>query len=70
MMVDAGHLFINSILVDRKFRNEIMSKHGSTLSVREFETLKSFMYDRFACRLTSVQVGSPPLFFSFFICLN
>ncbi|TPX30777.1 hypothetical protein SmJEL517_g05746 [Synchytrium microbalum] len=53
MLVDAGHLLIESKLVDKKTMTDLESK--PTLSETELSTLKSMMYDKFTCNLSSVQ---------------
>jgi vacuolar protein sorting-associated protein 13A/C len=54
MLIDAGHLHIESKLVDKKIKKELESKEQYT--EKDFATLKSMLYDKFTCNLSSVQV--------------
>ncbi|KAI8839881.1 hypothetical protein BC829DRAFT_420941 [Chytridium lagenaria] len=55
VVVDAGHLLVESNLVDKGVKSDIERKQGSELTDSEFAKLESLLYDRFTCSLTSVQ---------------
>ncbi|KAJ3291062.1 hypothetical protein HK104_006345 [Borealophlyctis nickersoniae] len=55
-VVDAGHLLVESNLVDKERKKELQQKHGSHLTEKDLAYLKSLLYDRFTCELSSVQV--------------
>ncbi|KAG9251666.1 uncharacterized protein F5Z01DRAFT_260241 [Emericellopsis atlantica] len=56
LIVDAGHIHINSELVDQSTLREIQSKQRQSYSDEDFKRLESAMYDRFLVKLTSTQV--------------
>jgi vacuolar protein sorting-associated protein 13A/C len=56
VVIDAGHLTIESSLIDKDTKKDIESKQGSELTDRDVAKLESLLYDRFTCTLTSVQV--------------
>lgn len=56
LIVDAGHIHVNSELVDQSTMKEIQSKQRQAYSDEDFKTLESAMYDRFIVKLTSTQV--------------
>ncbi|KJK94605.1 Vacuolar protein sorting-associated protein [Metarhizium anisopliae BRIP 53284] len=56
LIVDAGHIHVNSQLVDNKTMNEIQSKQRQSYSEADFQRLESAMYDKFIVKLTSTQV--------------
>lgn len=56
LIVDAGHIHVNSELVDNKTMKEIQSKQRQSYSEADFKRLESAMYDRFIVKLTSTQV--------------
>ncbi|KAJ3391183.1 hypothetical protein HDU84_006397 [Entophlyctis sp. JEL0112] len=60
VVIDAGHLNVESKPVSKQIKREIEAKQGSRVSDADMEKLKSLMYDRFACVLTSVQVVIGP----------
>ncbi|KAJ3037263.1 hypothetical protein HDV00_001828 [Rhizophlyctis rosea] len=55
-VVDAGHLVVNSNLVDSEKKKELQQKQGAKLTEKEIGYLKSLLYDKFTCELNSVQV--------------
>lgn len=56
LIVDAGHIHVNSELVDKSTMKEIQSKQKHSYSDEDFKRLESAMYDRFLVKLTSTQV--------------
>ncbi|KAM0254853.1 hypothetical protein ACHAQJ_006345 [Trichoderma viride] len=56
LVVDAGHMHVNSQLVDQETLNEIQSKQRQSYSEEDFKRLESAMYDRFIVKFTSTQV--------------
>lgn len=56
LIVDAGHIHVNSELVDHSTMKEIQSKQRQSYSPEDFKRLESAMYDRFIVKLTSTQV--------------
>ncbi|KAG6259689.1 hypothetical protein E4U24_000004 [Claviceps purpurea] len=56
LIVDAGHIHVNSQLVDNKTLKEIQSKQKHAYSEDDQKRLESIMYDKFLVKLTSTQV--------------
>ncbi|KAF4122047.1 vacuolar protein sorting-associated protein 13A/C [Geosmithia morbida] len=56
LIVDAGHIHVNSQLVDQDAIKEIQSKQRQAYSDEDFKRLESVMYDKFLVKLTSTQV--------------
>ena len=56
LIIDAGHIHVNSELVDPSAIKEIQSKQSQTYSDEDFKRLESVMYDKFIVKLTSTQV--------------
>ncbi|KAM3559636.1 hypothetical protein MY1884_003345 [Beauveria asiatica] len=56
LIVDAGHIHVNSELVEKSTMKEIQSKQRQSYSDEDFKRLESAMYDRFLVKLTSTQV--------------
>ncbi|KAF4595031.1 vacuolar protein sorting-associated protein vps13 [Ophiocordyceps camponoti-floridani] len=56
VIVDAGHIHVNSQLVDQETMKEIQAKQRQTYSEEDFKRLESVMYDKFIVKLTSTQV--------------
>ncbi|KAI5461965.1 vacuolar protein sorting-associated protein vps13 [Mariannaea sp. PMI_226] len=56
LIVDAGHIHVNSQLVDKDTMKEIQSKQRQAYSADDLKKLESVMYDKFIVRLTSTQV--------------
>jgi vacuolar protein sorting-associated protein 13A/C len=56
LIVDAGHIHVNSELVDQGTMKEIQSKQKQTYSDEDLKRLESVMYDKFIVKLTSTQV--------------
>jgi vacuolar protein sorting-associated protein 13A/C len=56
LILDAGHISVNSELVDQATMKEIQSKQRSSYTDEDFKKLESLMYDRFNVKLTSTQL--------------
>lgn len=56
LIVDAGHIHVNSQLVDQNTMKEIQSKQKQAYSDEDLKRLESVMYDKFIVKLTSTQV--------------
>lgn len=56
LILDAGHISVNSELVDRETMDEVQSKQNRTYTDEDFKRLESLMYDKFTVKLTSTQV--------------
>lgn len=56
LIVDAGHIHVQSELVDRSTYKEMKSKQQQLDSAADLKRLESAMYDRFLVKLTSTQV--------------
>ncbi len=58
-VIDAGHLSVESQLVDKEKKKELQLRHGGALTPSDVAYIKTLLYDRFTCHLTSVQVNLP-----------
>ena len=56
LIVDAGHIHVNSQLVDQDTMKEIQAKQRQAYSEEDFKRLESVMYDKFIVKLSSTQV--------------
>ncbi|KAL8710768.1 MAG: hypothetical protein Q9220_004786 [cf. Caloplaca sp. 1 TL-2023] len=56
LVVDAGHVSLNSELVDRDTMKEIQSKQKKKYSDEDFKQLEGLMYDKFLLKLDSTQL--------------
>ena len=56
LIVDAGHIHVNSELVDQSVMKDIQAKQRQSYSEEDFKRLESVMYDKFLVKLTSTQV--------------
>lgn len=56
LIVDAGHIHVESELVEESTMKEIQSKQRQSYSDSDFKRLESAMYDKFLVKLTSTQV--------------
>ncbi|KAI0171728.1 vacuolar protein sorting-associated protein 13 [Hypoxylon sp. FL1284] len=56
LILDAGHISVNSELVDKGTLKQVQDKHNQQFSEEDFRQLESLMYDRFLVKLTSTQV--------------
>lgn len=56
LIVDAGHISLNSELVDKNTMKEIQSKHSQNYTEDDLRRLESLMYDKFLLNLDATQV--------------
>ncbi|KAL7624686.1 Vacuolar protein sorting-associated protein 13 [Parahypoxylon ruwenzoriense] len=56
LILDAGHISVNSELVDKGTLKQVQDKQNQKFSDEDFRKLESLMYDRFLVKLTSTQV--------------
>lgn len=56
MILDAGHVSLNSELVDKETMNEIQSKQKKQYGEEDFKQLEGLMYDKFNLKLDSTQL--------------
>ena len=56
LIVDAGHVSMNSKLIDKETMKEIQAKQKSKYSEEDYRRLESLMYDKFLLELDSTQV--------------
>ncbi|OAA57995.1 vacuolar protein sorting-associated protein vps13 [Niveomyces insectorum RCEF 264] len=56
LILDAGHISVNSELVDRDTMKDVQSKQKRAYTTADFQRLESLMYDRFIVKLTSTQL--------------
>ena len=56
LIVDAGHVSLNSQLVDKERLQEIQAKGGKKYSEEDYRQLEGLMYDKFLLKLHSTQV--------------
>ncbi|KAI4089812.1 MAG: hypothetical protein LQ344_005177 [Seirophora lacunosa] len=56
LVLDAGHVSLNSELVDKETMREIQSKQKKKYSDEDFKQLEGLMYDKFLLKLDSTQV--------------
>ena len=56
LILDAGHISVNSELVDRQTIKDIQAKQKRQYSDEDYEQLEHLMYDRFLLKLDSTQV--------------
>ncbi|CAG8805856.1 18096_t:CDS:2, partial [Dentiscutata erythropus] len=58
VVLDSGHISVESKLVKKSLISEIQSKIGDNYSDENYKQLQSLMYDRFSVQLSSTQVDS------------
>lgn len=56
LILDAGHVSLNSELVDKKTIRDIQSKQKKKYSAEDFQHLEGLMYDKFLLKLDSTQL--------------
>ena len=56
LVIDAGHVSLNSELVDKETMRDIQSKQKKKYSDEDFKQLEGLMYDKFLLKLDSTQV--------------
>ncbi len=60
MILDAGHVSLNSELVDKKSMQEIHEKRNRQYTEKDYHQLEGLMYDKFNLKLDSTQVLMGP----------
>jgi vacuolar protein sorting-associated protein 13A/C len=63
LIIDAGHIAIESNLAGKGAIREIQSKRNQRYSDEDYKHLESMMYDKLSLRLESAQVHLRNLFF-------
>ncbi|KTW25717.1 hypothetical protein T552_03329 [Pneumocystis carinii B80] len=56
IILDAGHISLESNLVEKEKIREIQSKHNKVYSQKDYSNLKSLMYDKFSLKFESIQL--------------
>lgn len=56
MILDAGHISVNSELVDQDTMKEVQSKQNQAYTDEDHKRLEALMYDKFIVKLTSTQL--------------
>jgi vacuolar protein sorting-associated protein 13A/C len=56
MIIDAGHIAVESELADKKEIRAIEQKRQQSYSEDDYRNLESLMYDKFVLRLEAAQV--------------
>ena len=56
LIIDAGHISLNSELVDKDTLKEVQSKQKQAYTDDDYKRLESLMYDKFLVKLSSTQV--------------
>ncbi|TVY26507.1 Vacuolar protein sorting-associated protein [Lachnellula hyalina] len=56
LILDAGHISVNSQLVDQDTMKEVQAKQRQSYTDEDFKRLESLMYDKFLVKLSSTQV--------------
>lgn len=56
MIIDAGHIAVESELADKKEIRAIEQKRQQSYSEDDYRNLESLMYDKFVLRLQAAQV--------------
>ncbi|KAI9814573.1 MAG: hypothetical protein M1827_003128 [Pycnora praestabilis] len=56
LILDAGHVSLNSELVDKDTMRDIQSKHKQQYTEEDYKKLEGLMYDKFSLKLESTQV--------------
>lgn len=56
LIFDAGHVSLNSELVDKETMRDVQSKQKQKYSEEDYRQLESLMYDKFSLKLDSTQV--------------
>ncbi|KAH6640079.1 hypothetical protein BKA67DRAFT_665445 [Truncatella angustata] len=56
LIIDAGHISVNSELVDKEVMKQVQDKQKQSYSDEDFKQLESLMYDKFVVKLSSTQV--------------
>ncbi|KAG4417512.1 hypothetical protein IFR04_009324 [Cadophora malorum] len=56
LILDAGHISVNSQLVDKDTLKDVQAKQRQSYTDEDFKRLESLMYDKFQVKLSSTQV--------------
>jgi hypothetical protein len=56
LVLDAGHIAVESALADQKEVQSVQAKRGQALQGDDYGRLQSLMYDKFSLKLESTQV--------------
>jgi vacuolar protein sorting-associated protein 13A/C len=56
LILDAGHISVNSQLVDKRTLKDIQAKQKQTYTDDDYKRLESLMYDKFLVKLSSTQL--------------
>jgi hypothetical protein len=59
LVLDAGHIAVESALADQKEVQSVQAKRGQALQGDDYGRLQSLMYDKFSLKLESTQVRVP-----------
>jgi vacuolar protein sorting-associated protein 13A/C len=62
LVLDAGHISVESNLVNKEQLKELQSKRGKQYDEDDFKQLEDLMYDKFSLQLEATQVSLLPLF--------
>lgn len=57
LILDAGHIAVDSKLADQEQLNEVQAKRGRQYSDDDYKQLEELMYDRVLLKLDSTQVS-------------
>lgn len=60
--MDAGHISIESDLVDKKAVQTVYQKRNQKYNEEDYRELESLMYDKMSLKLQDAQVRIPSLF--------
>jgi vacuolar protein sorting-associated protein 13A/C len=58
LVLDAGHISVESNLVNKEQLKELQSKRGKQYDEDDFKQLEDLMYDKFSLQLEATQVSS------------
>lgn len=59
LVLDAGHIAVESNLADKDQLKEVQSKRGRQYNDEDYKQLETLMYDRFSLQLQAAQVSMP-----------
>lgn len=57
LVLDAGHIAVESALADQKEVQSVQAKRGQALQGDDYGRLQNLMYDKFSLKLESTQVS-------------
>jgi vacuolar protein sorting-associated protein 13A/C len=58
LIIDAGHIAVESELADQKVIKDMQAKRSQQFSDEDYRHLESLMYDKFSLKLTDAQVST------------